>query len=726
MTKNKKSDQTLIGKWQDRLNAAKQNQVKIFDKAKENYEIYYAQVNDQQRAKSPWKSNVFLPLLPGKARDTKAKLSIIEPRFKVVPADAWKVNEETQSLEFDTDALIRSVKVSKKLNREYCNYSSDGSVPPSAAVDFCNTDAIVAGWGLALAPLSVYRKTYNLRRPLKSPDGSPSAYASLKDGVVKKLLRTKTELVPLDIFRVYISPKATSWYDPKWIIIEREESYADLEKQNTGRGENIYNIPPELKKAKASATKNDYSAVRQVALGYQQDGSDMKDESLDMFNIYDCYDQENGMFYTFIEASIEGAEKGWFQLRAIKNPYNHGMIPVVPFYVKQRPHSPWGESFFEIAKDVQYAYNASFNQFRDNSTLSGETMAVVDKNSIVDGYEVGPGNVIEYDSLNGEKPEPWKFTDPNPAVLNAQMEFLEKNAENGTTPQYNSGQVNSSMDKTAGTRGGIEMLLEMANDKVSEMYRNLKSSLLRYGYISLNNAQQFQNYIEVLDTPNIPSKVKDVQAINVDFLTPVELQDAYDLEIDDESMLPVTKSERRRMFLDFIDVLVRLQKSSLDQAQLYNTPEDVMRIDWQNISKEIGNRFGDLDALAFLEKPLTKVELAEKKVNDAAIEQHATDTAAKIAQSNNPNAQVDQTPQGLQVQHQQRELINFKDLPADSKNPTLESLGYPPSQLVDEEAQAQLAENRSKVIDTQVKEMMVQAAQSGRLDPDMLAKFIKK
>lgn len=723
------ADLALVKKWMQRLEDAKSKQKTIFDIAKANYEIYYAKTSADQRAKSPWKSNVFLPLLPGKARDIKAKLSVIDPRFRAIPADAWEL-DDTGELNFRSDVLAKALKVTKKLNMEYVNYSPTGGLPPRASVDFATTDAIVAGWGLALAPLETYKKVYTTYEALKDEDGADTAYVDKEKAIRKELLRTRTKLEPLDIFRVYISPKAKSWEKPYWIMHEREETYSSLVKCNSDQGEMVYSIPAGLENAKGDVTKNDYSAVREVALGYGQDGADNKDDSLEVFNVYDCYDAENNKFYTFIEAKIPDSTDKWTKIREMDNPYNHGLIPIVPFHVKRRPNSPWGESFFEIAKDVQFAYNASYNQFADNATLAGETMAIMDKNAIVGDFEVAPGATLEYDSLNGEKPEPWKFTDPNPAVLNARNEILEKNAENGTVPQYTSGQVDSSMDKTNGTKGGIEMLMEAANDKLSEMLRNLKSSLLLYGYMSLHNAQQYQNYIEVLDLPDMSAsgqqKLARGEKAKADFITPVELQDAYDLTIDDESLLPMTKTEKRQLFKDFVGTLLEFQKASIEQSGAFDTPEDLMRLDWDDLAKEVGNQYSEVNAPAFIKPFISREELAQKKMDDAAVDQSAKDGAAQIAQENNPDAEVNQDPNGLQVQHQQRELINFKDLPSDSKNPVLESLGYPASQIVEEDAAAELAEYKAVQLDTQVKEQMINAAASGKIDPIELAKFIKK
>ena len=151
-----------------------------------------------------------------------------------------------------------------------------------------------------------------------------------------------------------------------------------------------------------------------------------------------------------------------------------------------------------------------------------------------------------------------------------------------------------------------------------------------------------------------------------------------------------------------------------------------MRIDWGDVTKELGNQFSELNAPAFLMPMLTKKDLAQKQIQDAAVEQQAKDTAAKVAGDNNPDAEVTQDPNGIHVQHQQRELINFKDVPSDAKNAVLASLGYPPSQIVAEEAKAQLANAKSEQLDTEVKEQMVNAARQGQLDPETLAKFISK
>lgn len=720
-------DKKLISKWQGRLTAAQENQKKPFDKAKESYDIYYAIMSDEEKAKN-WRSNTFLPVLPGKVREVKAKLSILEPRFQVTPADSWKV--VGKELVFDEDALAKAMKVSKKLDREFVNYNADGGLPPRATVDFSVTDALVAGWGLALAPLATYKKIYKKHEALKDAQGEDSAYVDMNTNIRKELLRVKTELVYIDIFKAYISPLAKSWERPFWIMLEREDTYAGLLKKNGTKGEQIYNLPKELKEAKPTEYTNDYAGVRNNTFGYATDSNEQRDDSVDLFTVFDCYDEDEDEFLTFVLAKIPGYDSDWFLARRMANPYNHGLIPIVPFHTKRRANSPFGESFLEISKDVQHAINASYNQFDDNAKISGETMAVVDKNSIIDGFDVRPGGTIEYDSLNGEKPEPWTFNTPNPAVLGTQMEILERNMESGTTPQYASGQVNSNMDKTAGTKGGIGMLMEAANDKVSEMYRELKSSLLRYGYISMHNAQQYQNYIEIIDKPDMSrsglAAMRAKKATAAEFITPSELQESFDLDIDDESLLPMTRSERREMFVQYVQLLIEFQKASGDQVDMAQTPEDLLRLDWADISKELGAEFGRLNAPAFIKKPLTKADLKKQKIDQATAEQEATDKASQIAQKNNPGADVQQDPNGLSVQRQKRELSNFKDYPADVKNAVLADMGYPESQIVAEQAQAQLAEAKGTQLDTAVKEQMIQAANSGIVDPATLAKFVGK
>lgn len=718
------ADLALIKKWQDRLTSATENQKKPFEEAKESYDIYYAIMSDEEKAKN-WRSNTFLPILPGKVRESKAKLSILEPRFKVVPADAWKV--KGKELVFDDEAVAKALKVSKKLDREFINYQADGGLPPRATVDFSVTDALVAGWGLALAPLQTFKKVYNQHKPLLDAEGNESAYVDMQTSIKKEILRSRTSLEYIDIFKAYLSPLAKSWERPIWLMLEREETYAGLLKKNSTKGEMIYSLPTALKTAKPIEHKNDFAGVRDATFGYDQDAEDRKDDSVDLFTLFDCYDEDTNEFLTFILATMDGYSNKWHIARRMKNPYDHGMIPLIPFHTKRRPNSPFGESFLAITKDVQHAYNASYNQFDDNAKISGETMAIVDKNSIVDGFDVRPGGTIEYDSLNGEKPEPWQFNAPNPAVLGTQMEILERNIESGTTPQYASGQVNSNMDKTAGTKGGIGMLMEAANDKVSEMYRELKGSLLRYGYMALRNAQQYQNYIEVIEQPDLgkltPAQAKSIKA---DFLTPSELQEAFDLDIDDESLLPMTRSERRQMFVDMVNLFVEFQKASGQQVEMSGRKEDLMRLDWADITREAGNQYGSINAPAFLMKPLTKAELKKQEIEAATTAQEATDQASQVAQENNPGADVQQDPNGLIVQRQKRELSNFKDYPADVKNAVLADMGYPESQIVAEQAEAQLAEARGTQLDTQVKEQMIQAANSGIVDPATLAKFVGK
>ena len=246
----------------------------------------------------------------------------------------------------------------------------------------------------------------------------------------------------------------------------------------------------------------------------------------------------------------------------------------------------------------------------------------------------------------------------------------------------------------------------------------------------MSKAQQYQNFIEVLDSPDFSARgiaaMKAKKSPSPEFLTPVEMQYAFDVDIDDESMLPLTKSERRDMFASFVNLLVEFQKASATQVELFDSPEDLLRIDWADVTHELGHLFGELNAPAFIKKPMTKKQMRKQQVEDERNAQIAKNQAAEEAQTANPDAEVSQDPNGISVQRQKRELSNFKDYPADVKNAVLESFGYPPSQLIEDQAQAQIAEAQSQILDTQVKQQMVAAAQQGMIDPTELSKFISK
>jgi hypothetical protein len=387
---------------------------------------------------------------------------------------------------------------------------------------------------------------------------------------------------PLNFFNVFVAPNSPSWAKAPYIIVRHYKPFTELEndpKYDTSK----HDGKPEI----GQFDINNQARNRVVNNTNTQD----RDTSVDTATIYECYERKSdGVYLTTYAQSKSG--KSWVEVRSSAKRYWHKYYPIVPFYIRKKTFSPWGESLFENNATLQAATNDIFNHYADNLNVSLDSMIMYEDGTLTNDFVVEPGGEITY---TGDVPKQFKFPEPNPAQITMVMNQLQGAIEMATVPQYISGVPDSSTDKTAGTAKGISLITEAATEKIGFMKDNFKQSMVVVGKIWLSNLAQFQ------DQPQIVEYSKDGQ-MRPDIVLPQDYQGKVELTIDDDSLLPLTKDERRDIALAFNIQLGQIQKMAMEAAQFFQDPTLVPKINWSSRIDEIAKYFSIKDTNRIMEK----------------------------------------------------------------------------------------------------------------------------
>ena len=560
MDKTKKSKKTTDGAksaqvWKERYSIAVNNQETMFKKFSDWYKLMYATVDDKNVAL--WRSKIFIPILAGKAWNLIAKFVNLKPGFEVALRNPEASDEAIKAM---------AEMMQKKLEYDYDNPNLDESIRDKLLS--CLVDAVVTGTGLAKVPWNVKSKKRYER--VIGEDGTV-------DLTKQKVISTTAgcnDLVPVNIFNVFIAPGATNLYKAPWIIIKEYKTLDQLKAMN--KNEKIYSNLDQLANSRASADQFAQYKKSRNRLTNDQDPI-VTDKTVDYIAIYECY--EGNKIYTFADAGTkDGNPLPWVILREQENPYWHGKYPLVRFIVKQRPYDVWGEGIFELTERLQSAVNDVFNHYMDNWNLSVDGMYMIPENSRVSNFVVQPGGQVTY---QGTPPSQFKLPEPNPNSVQQVLGVLEKSVEDATVSSYATGSTSSATDKTHGTATGIIRLQQAAGDIIAFMRTNFQQSLHQIGTMWLSNNQQYLD--RSVTVPN--GKTNTV-------IHPAMLQGDMELRIDDASMEPVSREDQRATYLQFVQQTLALQQASIAQAQASQGQMKPILIDFNELFDNISDKFG--------------------------------------------------------------------------------------------------------------------------------------
>lgn len=627
MAKKDDKQYTSASTWQERFENRKIRQRRLFEDAQKYYDIMYAVQRTDKI--SPWKSKVYVPVLASKAWDLISRMSDVLPLFQVTIKNELTLDDDGNfSLEQGVEE--RQDRIEAKLQYDYENAHEE---PMKMKVFDPLVDAVVAGTGYAYAPWCFeekksYGRSFN-------DDGSMNN----EETIVKKQQTGHNGFEPVNFFNVFpadgpsfqkIPYLIVRGYKPK-VDMEISGLYENLDQCDTGPRQpvdefSLYN----------QSRNRVINELDQVSM----------DDTVDMITYYECYERTvDGIVKTvyaegLADAEKEGADadpdnKPWVEIQAPSVPYWHDFYPVVPFYCRRKSFSPFGESLFENNRTLQSATNDLFNHYLDNWNLSIESMLMYEDGSLTNDFIIEPGGEITF---TGEAPKQFKFPEPNPQQLSVVLNTLEKGIENATFSQYASGVPNSQTDSTQGTAYGVRTITEAATTKIGFFRDNFKQSMKILGRIWLSNLQQFS------DDPAEIRRSVDGRVVP-DVVVPSDYQGEMELDIDDDSMTPLSKQDKMDANDRFISAILALQKAAMTQAEVFKQPSDIPRFNFNEIVEDTA-------------------ELYSKKDFD----RYLLD-----------NTQVPQQQQ--QQQRDPKELINmsYKDLPPDVQSQAEEMFGFTPS-----------------------------------------------
>lgn len=565
-TKSQKKAKIWLQRFQDREEKLRP----MFEDVQKYYDIMYAVQNTTKV--SPWKSKVYVPILASKAWDLIARMSDVVPLFNVDIKNEFQIDDQTGRFVIPEDVKQRQQRIEAKL---HCDYKRGDTMPMKLKVFDPLVDAVVAGTGYAYAPWVPETKIQRARR------FNSAGVMDNRNIAVKKTFTGHNGFEGINFYNVFPADGPNFWEIP-YLIVRGEKPLVDMDPE----------IYTNLDKVD-TAFKSDEARLLNTSRNRVVNDYVETDETVDTVTYYECYERTPAgiTLTTYAEADhADGEDAGWVEIRKTSTPYWHNQYPVVPFYLRRKSFSPFGESLFENNRTLQSATNDLFNHYLDNWNLSIESMLMYEDGTLTNDFVIEPGGEITF---TGEPPKQFKFPEPNPQQLSLVMNVLEKGVENATISQYASGVPDSQSDKTQGTAYGVKTITEAATTKIGFFRDNFKQSMRVVGQIWLSNLQQFAD---------APEEIRHTVGGKTypDVIMPSDYQGEMELDIDDDSMTPLTKADKRDMHDAMINNVLGIQKAAIQQAQIFKDPTDIPRFNFVEIVSETAELYSSKDIDRFL------------------------------------------------------------------------------------------------------------------------------
>lgn len=568
MDKNKQTKETPVvsppsqeetqraAMWEKRFEKARDYQLPMFKKWSKWYDDMYAHVTIQRMA--PWRSKVYMPIISSKVWDLISRFIQYRPGWDVsvrtLPTNILS-KEAFEKYMKEADDKIEKIKM--KLDYDYDSPLMDEPIQDELLGAML--DAAVTGQGLGRVPYLNKKVEYKEH----VMNGDTIDYSKEK---VTTAQEGYNSFQSVNIFNVFVTPMARGLQKSPWIIIHDFVPMADLKSDPKGY-KNLERVVP----GKVTNEFAQYEASRNRLI-QSQDAVSL-DESINMVEIYECWDRTTKECVTYAKSSGNNGT-GWVEIYSGTNPYWHQKYPFVAFYIRRKPYQFWGESIFENSETLQAAINDVFNHHMDGLNMA-DGMIAIEEGSVTAPYRVEPGGEIRY---RGELPKQFRFNPPDPNQIQTITSLVQGAIENATISQYASGIADSSTDNTAGTATGVTRLMEAAAEKVGFMRSNFRRSWREVGYMWVSNTQQFMNHDIVVE------KVKNGEKTN-EVIHPSDQMGVWNIKIDDGSFEPVSKDAKRQDFLAWAANLQGWQNASVEQATRLNDPTMAMNIDWNAVAQ---------------------------------------------------------------------------------------------------------------------------------------------
>lgn len=487
-----------------------------------------------------------------------AKLSSGKPGWTVKPR-AY-VDDPQKREELKVASELNEIK----LRYDYENPDFDEAMQTKLSEVL--TDAVVTGTGVAKVPWCMKTK-----RVLSRVGEGKVKTTSYRVGL--------NDLVPVSVFRTFVSPVAKSLQSAPWIIVQEWTTLADLKSKNEAYGGKYFKNLEEIE-SNDNSDSDQYQYEKSRNQLFNSADPVSLDDTITNIEVWECYDR--------LKNKLLWIANGKVLIREETNPYWHGKLPLVKFEIKPRPQQFWGQGIFEVNERMQLAANDIFNQYIDNMNLALDGGVMVNASSELEDFYVEPGFVATYQGA--EPPTPWKFPEPNPNGVKIALDLFQGTIQDNSISPYSAGTPSSENDQTQGTMGGIQLLQQAADDVLGFMRQMFLRGIHEVGRQWMSNNQQFMDRALWLEITK--SGVQDMVEI-----APESIQGEFDLVLDDASMAPISKEQEAAQYDQWLEQMKMLEAEDAQMAMqnpdpMTGMPKPSLKLDRGEIAREISEKKG--------------------------------------------------------------------------------------------------------------------------------------
>jgi hypothetical protein len=541
--------------WKKRITSSETNQQKFLDKAQAWYDLLHARVEEGDFA---WHSQYFDPILASKSWSLLSKI--------VAGGSGWMVTATGETPEENAKAMEEALAYFER------NPELDEKMFEKYAI--AGIDTIVTGIAYMKVPWTIKKKIVYERVMDEAGNFTLDAEGDLQ--------QKKTEF-----FLKY--PDALNWslgdllYSPAvnysaiqkspYLIFRSYVPKSELKKINAANGGKFYQnldaIPSK------SVDFDAFTKARNRVIGKEVD------PTIDMVEIHECwekdFDEETGAECVYVTTI---ANRSVLIQERRKSPFWHGKYPIAQFKIKPRGGSVEGEGIFETNERGQWAINDLSNHFMDAWNLANNPMILQEEQTVVDSYEVAPGNSILYRGV--QEPKPFQFPLPAIQAYDGIYQRLLASVETNSISGYQAGTPSDASDQTQGTMGGIKAIQQAGDDLISFYRQIFRNGVQELGILWMQMIQQFLDesiWVEITGE-NGKERIE---------ITPQMVQGQFTLDLDETALQSPNKERDRAIFDAYVDRITLIQEKALAQG----TP---LAVDWVSVIKDLGEKYGIANA----------------------------------------------------------------------------------------------------------------------------------
>jgi hypothetical protein len=531
--------------WQKRKRASAAAQQGLFDSFQRWYDNFYAVFQEDI---APWRSKVMDPKLASKALAVLAKVALTDPEPHLLPDsryDFMKARNNEELLQWQ----MRNPEFDNPLF--FSRYSA-----------LC--DAAVTGTGIALLPWTSKEKTIYRRK--RDKDGLISM---TEEEMIKKDIGYN-DFVPWSIFRVFVEPGATSLHGARYVILQDFKTVEEIEEMSErigpfdSAGMDVLDELEDNEDGNQTNITQIYEQSRNRLLKYL---TGQTSTGIRQIELWTCYDRQENTF-TYL------ANKGEIWLFEHKNYYWHGKFPGVPFYIKPRALSFWGDGLFERTERLASANDSIINHFLDQLDISLNGVMMRDINTDIVVQDMRPGGEIAYDGI---KPEMVEVPQPDAQSFSLARQVFSEAIDENTITGYESGQSSDSTDKTAGTARGVVAIQSAGSDILAFFQKTYGESCKQWFSMWLSNNQQFLDYDVAVRVLGENGKSFPKMLTPEDIVT----QGTLNVDVEEDALRPRTKLAKQQATVAYVQEMMNMATVAMQVQQ-------PIKVNWYELSSMYG------------------------------------------------------------------------------------------------------------------------------------------